>query len=133
MKFRLLVLFVFSFLFQSCDPIHFITFENKSNQIIKVLILKKHNSDFNPLNRFSSNDSVYFSIKPNDNHVLYFGTGNWSDVKINELSEAIDKVKIENDFTEKTYKSHKAIKHLLTVNRNGIIFENEIKIVLDEV
>ena len=131
MKNKTILVLLLPFLFSSCDPPHYITFDNDTEETYDVLIIKKANSNNSDLIYLSENDSIKIKIESRKQYQLHFGIGNWSDDEITEVSNAIEKMIFENQYYSKTYKNSQAIEKLLLDNRKGKVFKSEIMLKLD--
>ncbi|MFC4632580.1 hypothetical protein ACFO3O_01600 [Dokdonia ponticola] len=125
------ILLISSLAFLSCDPPHYIQFENESDSEVKVTLLadpETENYDFYEFQNLRIGDSVILRIKPKESDMLHFGIGTWSNSEIEELTNSLQKIIIENEDFFRVYRTKKGMNTLLNHDKRGFWWKTEINI-----
>lgn len=132
MSYRVILLLILSFLTSSCDPPHYITFENQTNDEVKVYLMLSDDKKYSNTSELITNDTLSIIIPKNESYQLDFGIGNWHDDEVRLIANTLNQMIFSTKHWDKTFKSKEGIYQLMQSKVNGIFFKNEIKIEIHE-
>lgn len=132
MSYRFLLLLIVSFLTSSCDPPHYITFENQTDDEIKIYLMLSDDKEYFNTSNLITNDTLTIVVPKNESYQLDFGIGNWHDDEVRFIANTMKQMSFSTKHWDKTFKSKESIYQLMQTNVCGIFFKNEIKIEIHE-
>lgn len=132
MGYRVILLLIVSFLTSSCDPPHYITFENQTNDEVKVYLMLSDDKEYSNTSELITNDTLSIIIPKNESYQLDFGIGNWYNDEVRLIANTMNQMIFSTKHWDKTFKSKESIYQLMESKVIGIFFKNEIKIEIDE-
>lgn len=132
MGYRVILLLIVSFLTSSCDPPHYITFENRTNDEVKVYLMLSDDKEYSNTSELITNDTLAIIIPKNESYQLDFGIGNWHNDEVRLIANTMNQMIFSTKHWDKTFKSKESIYQLMESKVIGIFFKNEIKIEIHE-
>ena len=132
MGYRVILFLIVSFLTSSCDPPHYITFENQTNDEVKVYLMLSDDKEYSNTSELITNDTLSIIIPKNESYQLDFGIGNWHNDEVHLIANTMNQMIFSTKHWDKTFKSKESIYQLMESKVIGIFFKNEIKIEIHE-